>query len=139
MDKLKYMDSEVSFSAFIAVIFSTSGLFWYGYKITFHINDISGYLISLLSGTSYMVLILQLMTAGSASNELGKEVKIQMQSFPIESAENQPKMNFRKKALLPDNNLTLWKIYVMDRSLVVSTFGTVLTYGIMIGTLGKYN
>ncbi|GFQ95778.1 hypothetical protein TNCT_205291 [Trichonephila clavata] len=73
----------------------------------------------------------------SASNELANKVKIYMQCLPLETAENPPKMSFFKKTLLQENGLTLWKIYVMDRSLVIGTFGTFLTYGILLGSLGK--
>ncbi|GFQ95777.1 uncharacterized protein TNCT_205281 [Trichonephila clavata] len=139
MYKVKDMDSEFSFPAFVSVLISTSGLFWYGYKIAFLINEISGYLLYILSGTAYMVLLLQLMISGSALNELGKEVTVLIHCLPQETAGNQPKINFFKKTLLQENGLTLWKIYVMDRSLVICTFGTLLTYGIMLGTLGKYN
>nr|GBN99162.1 hypothetical protein AVEN_109244-1 [Araneus ventricosus] len=34
-------------------------------------------------------------------------------------------------------SLTIWKIYKLDRSLIISSFGTLLTFGILLGTLGK--
>ncbi|GFQ97620.1 uncharacterized protein TNCT_101371 [Trichonephila clavata] len=139
MYKLKDLDSEFSFSAFVFVLISTSGLFWYGYKMAFYTNEISEYLLYIFTGTSYMILLLQLMILGSALNEQEKEVGVLIQCLPQETEENEPKVNFFKKTLLKENGLTLWKIYVMDRSLVICTFGTLLTYGIMLGTLGKYN
>ncbi|GFV49423.1 uncharacterized protein TNCV_1634971 [Trichonephila clavipes] len=139
MYKLKDMDSEFSFLAFVSVLINTSGLFWYGYKIAFYTNEISGCMLYILSGTSYMILLLQLMISASDLNELGKEIRVLIQCLPQETAESQPKVNFFKKTLLQDNGLTLWKIYVMNRSLVICTFGTLLTYGIMLGTLGKYD
>ena len=32
---------------------------------------------------------------------------------------------------------TVWKIYVLDRSFVFTAFGTLLTYGILLATLGN--
>ncbi|GFS64557.1 uncharacterized protein TNIN_264011 [Trichonephila inaurata madagascariensis] len=138
MYKLNDMDDEFSFLAFVSVLINTTGLFCYGYKIAFYTNEISG-LLYMLSGTSCMILLLQLMISGSDLNELGKEVRVLIQCLPQETAENQPKVNFFKKTLLQDNCLTLWKIYVMNRSLVICTFGTLLSYGIMLGTLGKHH
>ncbi|GFR31486.1 uncharacterized protein TNCT_429931 [Trichonephila clavata] len=135
--KLNDMDSEFSFLAFVTILINTSGLFWDAYRITFHKNETTGYLLFTLSGISYLVLLLQLMFSGTASNEQANLVKIHIQCLPRKTAEKQDQMNFFKKALLQDNGLTLWKIYVMDRSLVIGTFGMLLTYGIMLGTLGK--
>ncbi|GFR25453.1 hypothetical protein TNCT_71331 [Trichonephila clavata] len=97
----------------------------------------TGYLLFTLSGISYLVLLLQLMISGSASNEQANIVKIHIQCLPPKTVENQDQISSFKKTLLQDNGLTLWKIYVMDRSLLIVTFGTLLTYGIMLGTLGK--
>ncbi|GFR21717.1 uncharacterized protein TNCT_141591 [Trichonephila clavata] len=131
------MDSEFSFLAFVTILINTSGLFWDVYRIMFHKNETTGYVILTLSGISYLVLLIQLMISGSASNELANIVKIHIQCLPHKAIENQDQMNIFKKTLLQDNGLTLWKIYVMDRSLLIVTFGTLLTYGIMLGTLGK--
>ncbi|GFV49424.1 uncharacterized protein TNCV_1634981 [Trichonephila clavipes] len=138
MKMLNDMDSEFSLLAFIAVLFNTFGLFWDVYRIAFYENETSGYLLFTLSAISYLALLLMLMISGFASNEQANIVKIHMLCLPHENAENQYKMNFNK-ILLQDNVLTLWKIYVWDRSLVIATFGTLLTYGIMLGTLGKYD
>ncbi|GFS43332.1 uncharacterized protein TNIN_368361 [Trichonephila inaurata madagascariensis] len=137
MKKLNDTDSEFSFLAFVTILINTSGLFWDVYRITFHKNETSGYLLFTLSGISYFVLLLQLMISGSATNEQAHIVKVHIQYLSHETAENQPQTNFLKKTFLQTNVLTLWKIYVMDRSLVIGTFGTLLTYGIMLGTLGK--
>ncbi|KAF8797012.1 hypothetical protein HNY73_001328 [Argiope bruennichi] len=33
--------------------------------------------------------------------------------------------------------LTLWKVHAMNRSLIITTLGSLLTYGILIENLGK--
>ncbi|GFV58575.1 uncharacterized protein TNCV_2897521 [Trichonephila clavipes] len=139
MKKLNYVDSEFSFLAFITILINTSSLFWNVYRIAFYKNTASGYVLYTLSGIFYLVLLLQLMISGCASNELANEVRVLIQCLPRESAENEQNINFFKKTLLQDNGLTVWKIYVMDRSLVICLFGSLLSYGIMLGTLGQTN
>ncbi|GFS43337.1 uncharacterized protein TNIN_368381 [Trichonephila inaurata madagascariensis] len=137
--KLNDMDSEFSFLAFVTILINTSSLFWDVYRIAFYKNTGSAYLHFTLSGTFYLVLLFVLIISGSASNELANEVRVLIQCLPRESAKNEQNINFFKKTLLQDNGLTLWKIYVMDRSLLISLFGTLLSYGIMLGTLGQTN
>ncbi|GFY49322.1 uncharacterized protein TNIN_373641 [Trichonephila inaurata madagascariensis] len=139
MKKLNYMDSEFSFLAFVTILINTSSLFWDVYRLAFYKNTASGYVLYTLSGIFFLVLLLQLMISGCASNELANEVRVLIQCLPRKSVENEQNINFFKKTLLQDNGLTLWKIYVMDRSLVISLFGTLLSYGILLGTLGKTN
>ncbi|GFX53076.1 uncharacterized protein TNCV_1655351 [Trichonephila clavipes] len=139
MKKLNNMDSEFSFLVFVTILINTSSLFWNVYRIAFFKNTESGYVRFTLSGIFYLVLLLQLMISGCASNELANEVRVLIQCLPRESAENEQSINYFKKTLLQDNGLTLWKIYVMDRSLVVCLFGSLLSYGIMLGTLGQTN
>ncbi|GFW48147.1 hypothetical protein TNCV_4937531 [Trichonephila clavipes] len=42
-----------------------------------------------------------------------------------------------KEYLTRETHLTLWKIYVIDMPLVITSFGTLLTYGMLLGTVGK--
>ncbi|GIZ04642.1 hypothetical protein CEXT_164861 [Caerostris extrusa] len=39
--------------------------------------------------------------------------------------------------ILPQTALTLWKIYRIDKSLLISAIGTLISYGILVGTLGS--
>ncbi|GFT28953.1 uncharacterized protein NPIL_233291 [Nephila pilipes] len=139
MKTLNDMDSGFSFLALNTVLICTGGLFWDGYSIAFYKNATGGFLIFTLNSIFYLVLQLMLMISASFSNELANKTKINMQCLPYEADENPEKMNFFKKTLIQENGLTLWKIYVMDRSLVVGIFGTLLTYGILLGTLEKNN
>ncbi|GFR14421.1 hypothetical protein TNCT_471 [Trichonephila clavata] len=85
----------------------------------------------------YLSIQLLIMASASVTNELASKVKCVMQCLPRSSIQN-PQRKFKfKKDLKQDNSLTLWKVYVMDRSLIITSIGTLLTYGILIGTLGK--
>ncbi|GFR24805.1 uncharacterized protein TNCT_271101 [Trichonephila clavata] len=139
MKMLIDMDSDFSFLAFLTVFISTVALFWNGYRITFYKNVRGGNLLLILSGLFFLCLLLLLVISGSASNEQANKVKILVQCLPYETGNNQQKINFFKKTLLQNNVLTLWKIYVMDRSLLICIFGTLLTYGMMLGSLGQEN
>ncbi|GFQ76350.1 integrase catalytic domain-containing protein [Trichonephila clavata] len=127
MKKLNDTDSEFSFLAFVTFLISTSSLFCDVYIIAFYKNAASAYPLFTLSGIFYLVLLLVLMISGCASNELAREVRVLIQCLPRKSLENEQNINFFKKTLLQDNGLTLWKIYVMDRSLVICLIGTLLT------------
>ncbi|GIZ04638.1 uncharacterized protein CEXT_164841 [Caerostris extrusa] len=41
------------------------------------------------------------------------------------------------RRFLPKTALTLWNIYRIDKSLFISAIGTLITYGILLGTLGS--
>ncbi|GIY99631.1 uncharacterized protein CEXT_483381 [Caerostris extrusa] len=46
------------------------------------------------------------------------------------------KMHVRRR-FMPKTTLTLWKIYRIDKSLLISAIGTLISYGILVGTLGS--
>ncbi|GIY52847.1 hypothetical protein CDAR_432731 [Caerostris darwini] len=41
------------------------------------------------------------------------------------------------RRFMPKTALTLWKIYRIDKSLLIRAIGTLITYGILLGTLGS--
>ncbi|GIY52844.1 uncharacterized protein CDAR_432701 [Caerostris darwini] len=46
------------------------------------------------------------------------------------------KLHVRQK-LMQKTVLTLWKIYRIAKSLLISAIGTLISYGILVGTLGN--
>ncbi|GFU00096.1 hypothetical protein TNCV_1749351 [Trichonephila clavipes] len=40
-----------------------------------------------------------------------------------------------EKNIIQDNRLTLWNMYVLDRSLIITSLGSLLSYRVLIGTL----
>ncbi|GIY52832.1 hypothetical protein CDAR_432631 [Caerostris darwini] len=42
-----------------------------------------------------------------------------------------------RRSFKPKTALTLGNIYRIDRSLLISAIGTLITYGILLGTLGR--
>ncbi|GFU69049.1 uncharacterized protein TNCV_4457761 [Trichonephila clavipes] len=136
---MRSTNQHLSLLAFLAVIFTMTGLFSGGYKMAFHPNSTEAYFLSLFfSVIFYLSAQLMIMLSASVTNELANKVKCIVKCLPYRNAIQDPKRKFKfKKYLNQDNSLTLWKVYVMDWSLIITSIGTLLTYGILIGTLGK--
>ncbi|GFR18100.1 uncharacterized protein TNCT_475471 [Trichonephila clavata] len=135
---IRYMDSNFSYFAFVTVFMSMIGTFWGGYKLAFCETLTTEYFFSkfclMLFNFSIQLLI---MLSASFTNELTEEATKQIQCLlcRVPSDKREMKCNLKKDLTRP-NTLTLWKIYVMDRSLIISSFATLLTYGILLGSLG---
>ncbi|GFQ97615.1 uncharacterized protein TNCT_101351 [Trichonephila clavata] len=133
------VDEHLSQPVFLTVVFTMAGLFWGGYRIVFNSGMTNGYFLSLLISLSFCLSIqLLIMISACMTNELASKVKCVVQCLPYRSSLQDPQRKFKfNKDLNQENSLTLWKAYVMDRSLIITSIGTLLTYGILIGTLGK--
>ncbi|GFR10066.1 uncharacterized protein TNCT_534461 [Trichonephila clavata] len=136
---MRSMNLHLSLPAFLAVLFTMTGLFSSGYKMAFHPDVTETYFLSLIcSVIFYLSAQFMIMLSASITNELANNVKCVVQCLPYRNAIQDPKRKFKlKKYLNQNNSLALWKVYVMDWSLIVTSIGTLLTYGILIGTLGK--
>ncbi|GFY60785.1 uncharacterized protein TNIN_107371 [Trichonephila inaurata madagascariensis] len=136
---MRSMDEHLSLPAFLAVFFTMTGLFWGGYRIAFNSGMAKNHFLSLIIPLIfYLSVQLLIMVSASVTNELANRVRRVMECLPYQNSTQDPKRIFKfKKILNHDDSLTLWKVYSMDRSLVITSIGTLLTYGILIGTLGK--
>ncbi|GFQ93323.1 hypothetical protein TNCT_64731 [Trichonephila clavata] len=76
------------------------------------------------------------MISGSMTNEMAKKAKSALQCLKYKIPPDLRETKF-EEVLVKENNLTLWNIYVLDSSLIIASFGTLLTFGILIGTLGE--
>ncbi|GIY94889.1 uncharacterized protein CEXT_250021 [Caerostris extrusa] len=134
---LRSMDESFSFTAFLANLLYLHGLFWTGYKIAFlnNVHEHSFYLICPV--IYYLSHHLLLMISASTANEKAGKAKLLMQCLLRHChLETRMKIKYEKNIAL-ESNLTSWKIYVFNRSLLISSFGCLLTYGILLGTLGR--
>ncbi|GFS58265.1 uncharacterized protein NPIL_662111 [Nephila pilipes] len=136
---MRNMDEQLSLPVFVSVFFTMIGLFWGGYRIAFNPNMTREQSLSLIIPLIfYLSVQLLIMVSASITNELANKAKSVMQCLPYRNLTQDLKKKYKfKKDLNQGNCLTLWNIYVMDRSLVITSVGTLLTYGILIGTLGK--
>ncbi|GBM03303.1 hypothetical protein AVEN_142583-1 [Araneus ventricosus] len=76
------------------------------------------------------------MISGALTNEAERNTHRILQRLYHKFSRHHLKFKFQETATV-QGTLTLWKIYVLDRSLIVSSFAALITYGILIGSLGK--
>ncbi|GIY90281.1 uncharacterized protein CDAR_416731 [Caerostris darwini] len=133
------MDEEFSRPAFISVLMGMIGLFWVGYILAFEESKtLEVFLALVFSGCFYSSILVLVIISGSLTNEAANEATGLIQCLPYRVPTLRKEMEFSIKGdLIEDNSLTLWKFYVLSRSLLLSSLGTLLTYGILLGTLGK--
>ncbi|GFQ84455.1 uncharacterized protein TNCT_228181 [Trichonephila clavata] len=136
---MRSIDEHLSLPAFLAVFFTMTGLFWAGYRLAFNSGVYKNYFLPLIIPLIfYFSVQLLIMVSASVTNELANKARRAMECLPYQNSTQDLKKIFKfKKELNQENSLTLWKVYVMDRSLVITSIGTLLTYGILLGTLGK--
>ncbi|GFT30225.1 uncharacterized protein TNCV_3466821 [Trichonephila clavipes] len=139
MKCINYMDYNFSYFAFATVFISMMGTFWAGYRLVFYKALTAEYfffkLCLIIINISTQLLI---MLSASFTNEITEEAtrRIQCLLCRIPTAKREIKCNLKDDLTQP-NSLTLWKIYVMDRSLIISSYASLLTFGILLGALGS--
>ncbi|GBO21830.1 hypothetical protein AVEN_109247-1 [Araneus ventricosus] len=131
-------DSFLGFPAFVIVLTSMFGLFCFGYAFAF--SSTQSYIIYLFTITGvmhYFSTLLMVLLPGSVANEAAEMSKETIFSLPGWFPKNylSVKMNVRQK-FKKTFSMTLWKIYVIRKSLLISVLGTLVTYGFLVGTLG---
>ncbi|KAF8796910.1 hypothetical protein HNY73_001239 [Argiope bruennichi] len=137
VENMSTFDEHFSLVAFLSTLLAMICSFSSGYSLAFS-PDLSQttiiyYIISL---SFYLSTQLVLMITDSLANELLNEIQNVLQEslnklYPSDSEKRRICINTE------ESNLTLWKIYVLDRSLAMSSIGTLVTYGILLATLGK--
>ncbi|GFV64087.1 uncharacterized protein TNCV_2461141 [Trichonephila clavipes] len=133
------MDEEWSLFAFVTVLNGMIGLFWCCYHVVFYSSKTTAQHSTLLCFTIvFLWLKLFILVSASITNALLDKTKnsFRCMTYRISTLHLEIKRHL-KEYLTQENHLTLWKIYVMDLSLVITSFGTLLTYGMLLGTLGK--
>ncbi|GFY49363.1 uncharacterized protein TNIN_160431 [Trichonephila inaurata madagascariensis] len=136
---MMYFDDFMSFPAFILVLCNLAALFWSAYSLVFSIG--TDYLISaciFFGVVHYGILLLMILLSAAIANEAAMLAQDTAVSVPAWFRQNyrELKMMMRRK-FKRKISLTLWKIYVIDKRLLISAFGNLVTYGILLGTLGS--
>ncbi|GFR24803.1 uncharacterized protein TNCT_271091 [Trichonephila clavata] len=136
---VSYMDEKLSFPAFLLVVMNMSGLFWASYKMAYFSDMNNCYFISMIYFTIFhSSLQLVMIISASITNELVTKLKHFVRRLPYLFPTRHSEIKFKlKQNVLQDNYLTLWNIYVINRSLIITSFGTLLTYGFLMGSLRK--
>ncbi|GFS74837.1 uncharacterized protein NPIL_22201 [Nephila pilipes] len=131
-------DDFISFSAFINVLSILSALFWSFHSLTeIPKEDIlrKSYLSSYIIG--FVVRFFMVMLTASFVNQAAEVPRDMVVSLPGLFPKHYLKLKIylRREFKQQGPVLTLWKIYKINESLLISAIGTLITYGIILGTL----
>ncbi|GFV29882.1 uncharacterized protein TNCV_2083471 [Trichonephila clavipes] len=133
---MKSLDDYLSFSAFVIVLSSLAGLFYVNFGI--HFNRVGDVLHFIVAEIWFSILVCMIILSASAANRASLTAKEAIYSLPgrIPRYYYELEMIIRSECI-QDVSLTLWKIYKIDRSLILSALGTLITYGMLLVTIGN--
>ncbi|GFT01302.1 uncharacterized protein NPIL_572191 [Nephila pilipes] len=126
----------LSYPAFVTVLCNMFGLFFIIYNFVFYPSDDIEACLLLIYGIIQNVTALLLMLIPAAGcNRASNVARNTIKSLPgfLPQYRKILKMYIQRHSEII--SLTLWNIYVIDESLVISAFGTLLTYGFFIGSI----
>ncbi|GBM39377.1 hypothetical protein AVEN_119040-1 [Araneus ventricosus] len=133
------VDDFLSYPTFINVLADMGGLFWACYVIIFDSkDDYLFYLYFVAAAFTYALWLLMVMLPAASANKAIEVARNFVLSLPGWFPHHQKVLKKYIKMEIKHNNLslTLWKIYKIDNSLLISSIGTLVSYGIIVGTLG---
>ncbi|GBO20039.1 hypothetical protein AVEN_84854-1, partial [Araneus ventricosus] len=137
LEILKYLnnfDEHLAFPAFLAVLLTMINLFRSGYQLAFPPVVSTRYnFFSSATAIFYLTFQLLIMISAAVTNEEASKTTSVILDKKCSTRSEKARLEKRLK----ESNLTLWKIYVLDRSIIISSIGSLLTYGILLGTFGK--
>ncbi|GIY03045.1 uncharacterized protein CDAR_511461 [Caerostris darwini] len=133
------MDNFLSLPIMISVVNILTSLFWYGYSFAFppNANNVTGILFY-MGFVQYFLLLLITLIPAAAANQAAATARDFVLSlsgwFP--KRYSVIKVHVCRK-FMRKTALALWKIYRIDNSLLLSAIGSLISYGILVGTLGS--
>ncbi|GFS75878.1 uncharacterized protein NPIL_172161 [Nephila pilipes] len=125
------------YPAFITVLCILGAIFSTGYIVAFHfLDDIETYFTLIYGVLQNILALLLLMIPAAGCNRSLILAQETIKSLPgwLPQHRKVLKMYIRQRHG-KTFNLTLWNIYVIDESLLISAFGTLLTYGFLVGNI----
>ncbi|GFU17293.1 uncharacterized protein NPIL_381271 [Nephila pilipes] len=133
------LDDRFSYAAFITVLSSMAGIFRASYVLIFDRKattmTLIYYCVALML---YLYVFLSIILSASAATQKGRVSKELIVSLPGKYPSHYKKLKMiLRNNFKSDVALTLWKMYVIERSILISACGTLVTYGILIATLGN--
>ncbi|GBM00160.1 hypothetical protein AVEN_176402-1 [Araneus ventricosus] len=123
---------------FIEVLIAMLQLFYFCYILAFvPKTDNLAYASFILGVMQYFTVLLLLILPAAAVNEVAKQAVEIIASLPTLFPEyyKDLKKKIRQKCM-KEVSLSLWKIYRIDTSLLVTALGTLISYGVLFGTFG---
>ncbi|GBM47846.1 hypothetical protein AVEN_91833-1 [Araneus ventricosus] len=115
------------------------GLFWFGYTFAvYSLDNFGTYAFVLVGILFYLTLLLTILIPAAAANDALEEARDIVLSLPAWLPQQYKESEkFLLQKYKPKMVFTVWKIYEIKRSLLISSLGTLLTYGFLMGTIGN--
>ncbi|GFQ80651.1 uncharacterized protein TNCT_728531 [Trichonephila clavata] len=133
---LESLDEFFSFSAFIIVLSSLAGLFYVNFGI--HLNCVADVLHFLAAEIWFSIFVCMVILPASTANSALLDAKEAIYSLPGKVPQHYYDLEVLIRSdCMRDVSLTLWKIYKIDQSLILSALGTLMTYGMLLATMGN--
>ncbi|GFR31494.1 uncharacterized protein TNCT_429971 [Trichonephila clavata] len=138
---MESLDDHFCYTAFVNVVFSMFGLFWINFNtMSVPKEGYLDYLCPFNGEMLYVASIGMIVFSASGANEAFSIAKQAVLSLPGKVPRHYQNLKVMlRKECKRDIALTLWKTYAIHRSLFISAIGTLVTYGILVATLGTVN
>ncbi|GIY03043.1 uncharacterized protein CDAR_511451 [Caerostris darwini] len=133
------IDNFLNFPIFISVFNILASLFWYGYSFAFPPNadNVTNMCFS-IGFVQYFILLLITLSPAAAANQAAATAREFVLSFPGWFPMRYSLINLHvRREFMHKTALTLWKIYRIDNSLTIRAIGSLISYGILVNTLGS--
>ncbi|GFX10004.1 uncharacterized protein TNCV_4101431 [Trichonephila clavipes] len=137
-ETLTFTNDFLAYPAFINIVCVMFGLFIFSYSFVFLPKDnFLIYAFTFGGVTLYLMALIPLMLSGACCNRAASQARDTVVSLPgwFPQHYRMLKMLIRQK-FKKKFALTLWKIYAIRESLLMSALGTLITYGFLVGTIG---
>ncbi|GIY45235.1 uncharacterized protein CDAR_431961 [Caerostris darwini] len=133
------MDNFMSLPILVSVLNILATLFWLGYSFAFtpSVNNTTSIFVYMGFIQCFVLLLITLPPA-AAANQAAATARQTVLSLPgwFPKRYSIIKMYVRQR-FMPKTALTLWKMYRIYKSSLISAIGTLISYGILVGTLGS--
>ncbi|GFY58767.1 hypothetical protein TNIN_164281 [Trichonephila inaurata madagascariensis] len=135
---VEYVENSLSLIIFVVALCAMIGLFRGLVIVSFSKNltpSLCTFLFCYIAG--HLAVLFAVVLIASNVNQAAFNARSQVISLQEHAPFTKKRdLKWRQLNIKRKVHLTLWNTYVIDRSLIWSAFATLLTYGILIGTLG---
>ncbi|GIY94390.1 hypothetical protein CEXT_369241 [Caerostris extrusa] len=132
------MDNLLSLPILVSVINILSTLFWYGYSFVFvpYDNDMVDIFISTGFVQYFVLLMMILLLQLQLPTKLRRHRNCSVFARLVSKRYSIIKLLVCRR-FQPKTAFTLGKMYRIDKSMLISAIATLISYGIVVGTLGS--
>ncbi|GFX63653.1 uncharacterized protein TNCV_2824391 [Trichonephila clavipes] len=131
---MKSLEDYLCFSEFVIVLSALLRLFFINYELIFVSGD---YLHAFFGEILFIASVCMIILPASAANIAFSLAKEAVQSLPWKISQYYTNLKvIIRSECSRDVSLTLWKVYKIKRSLILSAMGTLATYGMLLATQG---